>query len=144
MVSGFRANGLLLAGLALVVSSPLGIWMESSMVTHVLLEIPVLVLIGWALGAQFRKPLHRALCAINAGGISGLLLASLTLAFWMIPLWLDASLSDPWVAGFKYVSLVFLAGIPLALSWPMAHSITRALVKIEFLTMLFRLAACRT
>jgi len=131
--------GALLLALLLIAFSGVGRWLESSMLSHVLVEIPLLVFIGWALGKIFRRTLCVPLGWINAGGISGLLLASFTLGFWMIPRWLDASLVDSSVAGLKYASLVLLVGFPLALSWPMAHSITRAVVRIELLTMLFRL-----
>lgn len=132
-------NICLLSTVAVIAFSPVGAWLESTMTTHVLLEIPLLVCIGVVLGAQLGSRCESALRYLNAGGISGILLASFTLAFWMIPRWLDTALSEPFVAGMKYTSLIALAGIPLALSWPMAHVITRAVVKIEFLTMLFRL-----
>lgn len=108
------------------------------MVSHVLFELPLLVVLGMLLGMQLNSQCNPILKWINSGGIFGILTAVFTLAFWMIPRWLDASLNDPLIAYAKYVSMLFV-GMSLAMSWPGAHVITRALVKIEFLTMLYRL-----
>lgn len=122
----------------LIAFSPFGRWIESTMVSHVLFELPLLVVFGTLLGVQLNLHYNPILRWINSGGIFGILTAVFTLAFWMIPRWLDASLNDPLIAYAKYVSMLFV-GMSLAMSWPGAHVITRALVKIEFLTMLYRL-----
>ncbi len=132
-------NIILFSALMSIVFSPLGEWLESTMVSHVLLEIPLLIFLGVGIGVQLKVHYPAFLLMINRGGICGILLATFTLGFWMIPRWLDASLTDPLVAQLKYMSLVCLVGIPLAMSWPLTHFITRAVVKIEFLAMLFRL-----
>lgn len=106
---------------------------------HVLVEIPLLIAVGVILGARVASRLNTILVPINGGGIPGILLATATLAFWMIPRWLDASLADSTLAAIKYTSLVTLVGMPLAWSWARLHPIARGVVKIEFLTMLFRL-----
>lgn len=118
---------------------PLGSLLEASLLGHVLVEIPLLVAVGTLLGATLARRLSSVLNVANAGGIPGILLASFALAFWMIPRWLDASLADAAVAVVKYVSLPLLVGVPLVLSWRRLHPIARGVVKIEFLTMLFRL-----
>ena len=68
-----------------------------------------------------------------------MLLASFVIAFWMIPRWLDASLTGEAMAWAKYLSLTLLAGIPLGLGWNAMHGIARGVVKVEFLAMLYRL-----
>jgi len=138
----FLSHSSLLVGIAiacLICLTPVGQILERTLVGHVLIEIPLLVVAGWALGAAIKPYLHRALGYFNGGGISGLLLVTFTIAFWMIPRWLDASLQDPVVGIAKYTSLIFIAGMPLGLSWQRAGFITRGVVKLEFLAMLFRL-----
>ena len=132
---------LLLAAAAFlaIVATPVGAWMTSTMVGHVLIQIPILVAVGFVLGRRVEPRIQSALRAVNAGGISGILLASFTIAFWMIPRWLDGSLISDGTAMAKYLSLVLLAGMPLAWSWSRLHPIARGVVKIEFLAMLFRL-----
>lgn len=130
-------HGIALALLA-IAFTPVGRWLESSMTSHVLVELPLLVSFGFILGKQQYARYDAGLKLINRGGIFGIIVVSFMLAFWMIPRWLDASLNNYWVAYAKYVSMLTI-GILLALSWPKAHPITRAIVKIEFLTMLYRL-----
>ena len=128
-----------LTALALVTLTPLGSWMTASMSAHVLVQIPLLVAIGCGIGIAVAPRIESFSARWNAGGIPGILLAGFTLAFWMIPRWLDASLTDTSVEWLKYASLLGLAGVPLALSWSRLHPIARGVVKIEFLSMLFRL-----
>ena len=120
----------------LIAFTPSGALLEASLTGHVIIEIPLLVLVGVILGNQLKPRLSGVLHIID---IPCILLTCFTLAFWMIPRWLDASLNDPVIANMKYLSLPLLAGIPLALSWRNLHFIARGLVKIEFLAMLFRL-----
>ena len=130
---------LALATWVAIALTPFGTWLESRLVSHVLVEIPVLVTVGFVLGRCIEPRLRRALKPLNGGGIPGILLVTFALAFWMIPRWLDASLQAPEIAAAKYISLVVLAGMPLAWSWDRLHPIARGLVKIEFLAMCFRL-----
>ena len=128
-----------MAGWAAIALGPPGTWLEASLATHVLVEIPLLVAVGFVLGRSVEPRWQKVLEPLNGGGIAGILMVSFALAFWMIPRWLDASLQAPEIAAAKYISLVVLAGMPLAWSWRRLHPIARGLVKIEFLAMCFRL-----
>jgi len=113
-------------------------WLEASMIRHVLIQIPCLVLIGYLFAYQYLNT-NRFLTLINEKGLAGILLCIFIGGYWMLPRALDAALLDPAVAFMKYISLPFFVGIPLAISWKKIHPIARAVIKIEFLTMLFRL-----
>lgn len=128
-----------ITGLALwllIAVTPAGSLLEVSLLSHVLIQIPLLVIIGITVGNLIKPRLSGLLDVIS---IPGIVLACFTLAFWMIPRWLDASLNDEFTAFMKYLSLPLLIGIPLALCWQSLHPVARGLVKIEFLAMLFRL-----
>ncbi len=131
-------NGILILIVSFVVFFSMRKWVESSLVLHILLEFPLLVVYGVISGKLIEKNVTPLFSWVNQGGIFGLLTVTFILAFWMIPRWLDASINDSNIAYCKYLSL-FLAGLILSLSWGQTHSITRALVKIEFITMLFRI-----
>ena len=120
----------------LIALTPVGSSLEASLLMHVLVEIPLLTCIGIAAGSLMKPRMSGILNSIS---IPCVLLASFTLAFWMIPRWLDASLNDELVAFMKYASVPLLIGIPLALCWQSLHPVARGVVKIEFLAMLFRL-----
>ena len=124
--------------LALVLGTPLGGFLESSMAAHVMIELPLLALAGYLMARPFRHKWSQTLSIFNYGGIPGILVAAFTMAFWMIPKWLDSSLMHVDVAWLKYFSVTFLVGFPLSLSWGALHPLIAALLKIEFLVMLAR------
>ena len=105
---------LAVAALAAIVATPLGEWMTSTMLGHVLVQIPIVVAAGFFLGLIVEPRIRSALRTVNAGGIPGILLVSFTIAFWMVPRWLDGSLTSDTIAVAKYLSLALLAGMPLA------------------------------
>ena len=130
--------GVILALVLCITISPISLWLEATMVRHVLVQLPLLILIGVCLAEFLPKQLVRGIGVINYGGIFGCICISYVFLFWMIPRWLDASLTEDWVAWIKYLSLI-CGGTLLRLSWPKANFITRGVLKIEFLAMLFRL-----
>ncbi|MFA5663881.1 hypothetical protein [Castellaniella sp.] len=123
---------------------------------HMLVQLPLLVLAGLCIGQAWRdwpqstvlehgQACSRARCAVrdrlrawNHQGISGLLLASVVMVLWMLPLALDAALDQPWVTAAKFLSLPLLVGVPWALSWPSAGLLVRGVFVVELVATLFR------
>tara|TARA_B110001469_G_scaffold104700_1_gene103703 strand:- start:1010 stop:1621 length:612 start_codon:yes stop_codon:yes gene_type:complete len=130
-------TGLLLS-LYLIIVSPISTILESTMVGHVLLQLPLLVTIGMFAADVVPAKLKNMIILINAGGIFGCISITFIFLVWMIPRWLDASLVYETVALAKYASLI-VGGVLLRMSWPIAHPITRGLLQIEFIAMLLRL-----
>tara|TARA_B110001452_G_scaffold196345_1_gene166342 strand:- start:1586 stop:2197 length:612 start_codon:yes stop_codon:yes gene_type:complete len=130
-------TGLLLS-LYLIIVSPISTILESTMVGHVLLQLPLLVTIGLFAADVVPAKLKNMIILINAGGIFGCISITFIFLVWMIPRWLDASLVYETVALAKYASLI-VGGVLLRMSWPIAHPITRGLLQIEFIAMLLRL-----
>jgi hypothetical protein len=114
-------------------------WLEQSLIASLLFAYPALVLFGYALGVEAIKGRLFSSIVGHSGGVPGVLVATFSLVFWMIPRWMDASVAHLEIAIIKYLCLMFLVGFPLGVGWSKMHFITRAVVKIEFLTMLFRL-----
>lgn len=114
-------------------------WFEQSLVVTILVGYPLLIYLGYFYGRELSA--QRAFRSILnvIGGIPGVLIATFTLAFWMIPRWVDASVVNLEIAIIKYLCLILLVGFNLGCSWAKMHFITKAVLKIEFLTMLFRL-----
>lgn len=110
---------------------------ESALVTHMLVQLPLLVLAGWCLGTGLLSIIPAlGHTKWNRGGIPGLLVAIYTLLFWMLPKSLDGALDDPALEMAKFASLPLCFGLPLALSWPRAHVLVRGFLKAQFLSML--------
>jgi hypothetical protein len=89
---------------------------ESQMALHMLVQFPLLLGAGWALGRLFAARLAR-LDALDLHGLLGATVVSCVSAFWMIPAALDlAVLAGPMRAA-KFASWL-AAGALLARSWP--------------------------
>jgi hypothetical protein len=135
---------ILCGGLALAVPA-LRNGLESSMVTHMLVQLPLLALLGFALGRTVLLPNAsqggsrwlQAIQSYNAGGATGLIAASFVMLLWMLPRCLDLARLDPSIDALKFVS-VPAAGFAVALSWPLLPRIARAVVHLEAIATLLR------
>ena len=124
---------------------PLRAALESSMALHMLVQLPLLAAIGYALGrAWLQLPAHGAAGRVlgaaqsfNAGGVSGILIASFVMVLWMLPRFLDLARLDGGADALKFLS-VPLAGLAVALSWLRLPAIARAVVHLEVIATLFR------
>ncbi len=107
--------------------------LESSLINHMLIQIPLLALAGWLIGNGI---LRDQLQSWNERGIPGLLIALFALLFWMIPRWLDAALSEPLWEVIKFITVPLLIGLPLGMSWFRISGFTRAVVWTNSISML--------
>ena len=112
-----------LAVIALIASPPARNFLEASMVRHMLLQYPLLMLCGaglargWLAAPAARVPVQPLqLSSWNAHGITGLFATALALAVLMIPRVLDLALLDPWVTFAKMAALV-ACGAAVYTSW---------------------------
>lgn len=105
--------------------------MEARLVTHLLVQFPLLAgggaLFGTALGCG-RPVRWTAPPALLAGVIA--------LAFWLLPRWIDAALGDPWVNAAQGACLVTLAGLPLGWGWAQAGFVLRGFALANAASML--------
>ncbi len=141
MMAGHKRAGRLLLGL--VVWMGLGVptcrrWLEADMALHMLVQLPLLAWVGWQLGQALPSKVSRCLAPWNFQGISGLLLASLMMTVWMLPVALDAAINQPLGILAKFLGVPLLLGLPCALSWPQAGFIVRGVFLVELIATLFR------
>jgi hypothetical protein len=115
--------------------------LERHMVTHMLLLLPALAVVGWLAGHAIASRRPDLLSSDwNAAGTTGLLTALLASTFWMLPSSLDWSLCEPLGDVTKFISLPLLVGIPLALSWRRAPLLVRGFLKANAISMALTLA----
>ena len=112
--------------LAVLVFLPGRSFLESSMVRHMLVQYPLLMLCGALLAGGLSAALaDRALgrevpaSSWNAYGLTGLFGTALGLALLMIPRVLDLALVNPWVECIKMTILV-ASGAAVYMSWRLA------------------------
>lgn len=124
-------------GLLLLISIGAKAWFEQTMTRQMLAHIPLIALSGWLLSGPWPgSTVYRITCSrwrtgwasltagMNAYGAPGLLYATLTGMYWMIPKALDDVLLHQWVALGKFIS-VLLAGMAIRVSWSRAHPVIR-------------------
>lgn len=94
------------------------------MVTH-FLQMGLLAALGGLLARAPGPVRPGELADCNRYGITGSLLALLTLAFWLLPVSLDRALDHTGWETAKFLSLPLLLGLPLARSWPRLPPVAR-------------------
>lgn len=115
---------------------PVRMWFEASMTTHMLIQIPLLSVAGFALAHALSPSQRAALRHLAGGPLPYALIASFASSYWMLPRALDAALVDPLAALAKFASLPLLVGAPLALAWERLGLIGRGFVWTNFFSML--------
>jgi hypothetical protein len=105
--SAFVGIGLVCA----LAAQPVRTSLEAAMITHMLVQLPLLALAGALLAFPFRTRLQGLLGRIDPSGIASALLAVLASSYWMLPRALDAALTDPVAETAKILSLPLLVGV---------------------------------
>jgi len=111
-------------------------WLEATMTTHMLIQMPLLAAAGYVLGRAFTPSQRAALRRLVGGPTPYVLLASFASSYWMLPRALDAALVDPLAALAKFSSLPLLVGMPLALAWERLGIVGRGFIWTNFFSML--------
>lgn len=109
--------------------------LERVMVTHMLVQIPLLAVAGALGAAALPQRLRSRIATWNRGGVSGALLALIVSSWWMVPRALDWALAAPLMEAAKFVTLPLLVGAPLALSWSSLGSMGRGFLMANVLPM---------
>jgi hypothetical protein len=94
-------------------------WLERDMARHMLIEFPLLLLVGAALAWATEGATRGVLARCNLYGLAGFAFVTLTLAYWMIPAALDASVREGWIGGAKWLTLL-TSGYVLPASFSLA------------------------
>lgn len=112
---------------------PLRPALERDMAVHMLVQLPLLALVGFLLATAVRPHEPRWLAEADWLGIPGLLLVIFATSFWMLPRTLDAALADPLIDVGKFLSVPLFVGLPLGLSWARMPALGRAFVWANFI-----------
>jgi hypothetical protein len=115
---------------------PVADFMEAIMVIHMHMQMPMLVISGLLMAPYFQKRFPSFFDTWNSTGIPGLLLFIIIASYWLLPRTMDEALMIPGVELFKFISLPFLAGIPLRDSWRKLSKLAKN-VTIGLFTILF-------
>lgn len=130
-----RRSPIIALGVVVAALSAAGTF-DHSLLFAMSIEVPALVLLGWSLGGILPTARWSERC--NAGGLTGLLLAALLLALWMIPSAMDWVKIDGAMRAARITSLVFGVGYGLRVSWPLAGALVRWVWHLEAAGMMMR------
>ncbi|MBO1910007.1 hypothetical protein [Sporosarcina sp. 6E9] len=113
--------------------------LESIMIIHMHMQMPLLIIAGVLMAKFFLQRYPKFFETWNQNGIPGILLFLVILLYWMIPRTMDEALTLTSVEVFKFISLPFLAGVPLRDSWRKLGSFKRNILFIVITIMSFAL-----
>ncbi|WP_171046385.1 hypothetical protein [Lentibacillus cibarius] len=123
-----------------LVLPPVATIMESIMIVHMHMQMTLLVISGLLMGRFFQLKFPQFFSKWNHNGIPGILLFAVIWSYWMVPRAMDEALTIQMVELFKFVSLPFLAGVPLRDSWKKIGSVGQKVV-FGFLIIVFSVMA---
>ncbi|MDQ0157405.1 hypothetical protein [Robertmurraya andreesenii] len=109
-----------LTGLIMLIAlmlPPVANLMESVMIIHMHMQMPMLVIAGFFMARLFIEKFPRFFEQYNQNGVPGILLFIVIVSFWMMPRTMDEALTNYGMEVFKFMSLPLLAGVPLRDSW---------------------------
>lgn len=119
---------------------PVASLLESIMIVHMHMQMPLLVASGLLMARFFQIRFPRFFEKWNRNGIPGILLFIVIWSYWMIPRAMDEALMVQMVEVFKFISLPFFAGIPLRDSWLKLGRMSKNVTYIFFIIMFFLMA----
>ena len=115
---------------------PVSNLMESVMIIHMHMQMPLLIFSGFLMARLFQLRFPSFFSKWNSEGIPGILLFVIITLYWTLPRSMDDALTMQSMEVFKFISLPFLAGIPLRDSWKKLRPIVKN-VLFYFFTILF-------
>lgn len=126
-------SGILLGGFLTL--PPVADAMESGLLRHALLQIPLLVVAGSLLAAGLPDSLVVGLRRYNGHGAPGTVLAVTLILFWMLPRSLDAALIRTEIEVAKFLTVTG-AGFLLKISWPRLGFVGKSFLLLNATSML--------
>lgn len=111
---------------------PVAHLMESVMIIHMHMQMPMLIIAGVLMARFFQLRFPKFFEKWNSDGIPGILLFVIVMGYWMLPRTMDEALEIQAVEIFKFISLPFLAGVPLRDSWKKLKPIGKNVIFVLF------------
>jgi len=111
---------------------------ESSMMMHMLIQLPMLILIGCLIPLTHPR-LITTLAKLDPHAVIALVIFIGCTLFWMLPVNLDLAVSEPLYRFFKLVSVPIGIGLSFKWIWLRAHIIVKIVVLFELWAAVTRL-----
>lgn len=123
------------AGLLILLAiPPIRSMLESVMIVHMLVQLPLLIIAGLWIGRYIVRRFHSIFQNWNKNGIPGILIVVFITTYWMIPRALDEALTLPSIEVLKFITLP-IVGVFLVDSWKKIKTLGRTFVFLNYLSM---------
>jgi hypothetical protein len=107
--------------------------LESIMVIHMHMQMPLFVTSGFLMAPFFQIQFPLFFAKWNNNCVPGIILVVMIWIYWMIPRAMDEALTVQSVEIFKFISLPFLVGLPLRDSWKKLSSTGKGIIYVIFI-----------
>ncbi|WP_342505709.1 hypothetical protein [Sporosarcina sp. FSL K6-2383] len=107
---------------------------ESIMILHMLVQIPLLMIVGWLVGQTVLKKYYSFFMKWNGNGIPGILFIVFITMYWMLPRAMDEALAIWYIELFKFIGLP-LAGLALRDSWDKLQVLGKSFIFLNYISM---------
>lgn len=118
----------------ILVMPPVISFFESVMLLHMLMQMPLLILVGFLLGETILQRYDYLFDQWNTTGIAGIVIVLFVTTYWMLPRAMDESLSIWYIEGFKFISLP-VAGLFFRDSWKRLQIVGKSFLFLNYISM---------
>ena len=118
-----------------LVLPPVANILESIMIIHMHMQMPLLVATGFLMAKFLLIKFPHFFQTWNSNGVPGIMLFIIIWGYWMLPRAMDEALTIQAVEIFKFISLPFIAGTALRDSWKKLSNIGKNFVYLFFIAM---------
>lgn len=108
--------------------------LESVMILHMLVQMPLLIITGYLWGKPILEKYHHFFAKWNTTGVAGILVVFIVTTYWMVPRAMDESLTIWYIELFKFMSLPFV-GLLLRDSWHKLQIVGKVFVFLNYISM---------
>lgn len=117
----------------LLITPPIISKLESMMILHMLVQIFLLMVVGWLVGKYVIEKYENFFAKWNEDGIPGILFVFLVTTYWMIPRAMDDAIALWYVELFKFISLP-VTGLLFRDSWNKLQVIGKSFVFLNYVS----------
>lgn len=119
---------------AILLVPPIKNYFESIMFLHMLIQLPLLIVVGWLVGKWGIHKYPHFFSVWNTNGVPGMILVVFITMYWMVPRALDEAITVGIVEVFKFISLP-IVGLCLRDSWDKIQTLGKSFIYLNYLSM---------
>lgn len=125
-------SGIVIFGLLIL--PPIRVFLESIMIAHMLIQMPLLIVAGALLDGVIIERYDHLFSKWDTDGVASILIVLFVTLYWMLPRTMDEALSLWFIELFKFISLP-IVGIALRYSWIKLRTVGKSFIFLNYISM---------